>query len=49
MLTLAKTTELTASIEHVFFHESFPVDRRHNAKIHREELAATLATKRLPG
>ncbi len=47
MLELARTTELTTTIEHVFFHESFPVDRRHNAKIHREELAEILATKRL--
>ena len=47
ILELAKSTELTAKIEHVFFHASFPVDRRHNAKIHREELAASLATRRL--
>jgi acyl-CoA synthetase (AMP-forming)/AMP-acid ligase II len=29
-----------ADIEHFLFHESFPVDPRHNAKIHREELKA---------
>ena len=27
-----------ADIEHFLFHESFPVDPRHGAKIHREEL-----------
>lgn len=30
----------SADIEHFLFHESFPVDPRHNAKIHREELKA---------
>lgn len=30
----------TADIEHFLFHEAFPVDPRHNAKIHREELKA---------
>lgn len=44
---LAKTTERTQAIEHFFFHRGFPVDRRHNAKIHREELAQQLPTKRL--
>ncbi len=29
-----------ADIEHFLFHEAFPVDPRHNAKIHREELKA---------
>ncbi|MEE2939181.1 MAG: peptide synthase, partial [Planctomycetota bacterium] len=29
-----------ADIEHFLFHESFPVDPRHGAKIHREELKA---------
>lgn len=47
MRALAQTTPLTTSIEHVFFHESFPVDRRHNAKIHREELAALLEARKL--
>jgi hypothetical protein len=28
----------TAVIERVLFHPAFPVDKRHNAKIHREEL-----------
>ena len=30
----------SADIEHFLFHEGFPVDPRHNAKIHREELKA---------
>ncbi|QDV07715.1 Long-chain-fatty-acid--CoA ligase [Planctomycetes bacterium Poly30] len=30
----------SADIEHFLFHEAFPVDPRHNAKIHREELKA---------
>ncbi|MEO0661174.1 MAG: fatty acid CoA ligase family protein [Planctomycetota bacterium] len=29
-----------ADIEHFLFHQAFPVDPRHNAKIHREELKA---------
>ena len=28
----------SADIEHFLFHPAFPVDPRHNAKIHREEL-----------
>lgn len=39
LLELAASSELTRSIERVFFHRAFPVDKRHNAKIHREELA----------
>ncbi len=30
----------SADIEHFLFHPAFPVDPRHNAKIHREELKA---------
>lgn len=30
----------SADIEHFLFHKAFPVDPRHNAKIHREELKA---------
>lgn len=37
--TLALEHSLTASIEHFFFEASFPVDVRHNAKIHRLSLA----------
>ncbi len=36
---LARENPLTESIETFLFHKSFPVDRRHNVKIHREELA----------
>ncbi|HWB12369.1 MAG TPA: fatty acid CoA ligase family protein [Pirellulales bacterium] len=36
---LAKSHPLTARIEHVLIHPSFPVDIRHNAKIFREKLA----------
>lgn len=35
---LASKSELTASIVKFFFHRSFPVDARHNAKIFREQL-----------
>jgi acyl-CoA synthetase (AMP-forming)/AMP-acid ligase II len=35
---LATKSELTASISKFFFHRSFPVDARHNAKIFREQL-----------
>ena len=34
-----RSVPLTASIKRAMFHPAFPVDRRHNAKIHREELA----------
>jgi olefin beta-lactone synthetase len=39
LLTLAKSTPLTAGIEHIFIERSFPVDIRHNSKIFREKLA----------
>lgn len=35
---LAELSPLTASITQFFFHRSFPVDSRHNAKIYREQL-----------
>ncbi len=35
---LGGANPLTANIRMVFFNRSFPVDRRHNIKIHREEL-----------
>jgi len=38
--TLARSNPLTASIDKFFFHPSFPVDARHNAKIFREQLGA---------
>jgi acyl-coenzyme A synthetase/AMP-(fatty) acid ligase len=39
MQDVAKQSPLTADIELVLFHPSFPVDIRHNAKIFREKLA----------
>lgn len=39
LLTLAKSTPLTAGIEHIFIEKAFPVDIRHNSKIFREKLA----------
>ncbi len=39
LLALGRDNELTASIETILFHRSLPVDRRHNVKINREELA----------
>ena len=34
----AESSPLTAKIHHFFFHKSFPVDARHNAKIFRDKL-----------
>lgn len=42
---LARTHELTKPIKTVLFHDSFPVDIRHNSKIFREKLAVWAATK----
>jgi acyl-coenzyme A synthetase/AMP-(fatty) acid ligase len=39
MLQVAKGSFLTANIDSVRFHRSFPVDTRHNVKIQREALA----------
>jgi acyl-CoA synthetase (AMP-forming)/AMP-acid ligase II len=39
LITLAKRNTMTAEIETVLFHKSFPVDIRHNSKIFREKLA----------
>ncbi|MFO1020780.1 MAG: fatty acid CoA ligase family protein [Planctomycetales bacterium] len=39
LLSLARQNAVTASIETVLFHSSFPVDVRHNFKIFREKLA----------
>ncbi len=43
LLVLAQAHEITRPIETVLFHEAFPVDVRHNAKIFREKLAAWAA------
>jgi len=39
LLDLAKSSPLTASIEHIFIEKAFPVDIRHNSKIFREKLS----------
>ena len=39
LLALGQANPLTSSIDRVLFHTGFPVDVRHNAKIHRGELA----------
>lgn len=39
ILELAQANPLTSQIKDVLIHQGFPVDRRHNAKIHRPELA----------
>jgi acyl-CoA synthetase (AMP-forming)/AMP-acid ligase II/pimeloyl-ACP methyl ester carboxylesterase len=36
---IAARSELTNDIQHFFFHKSFPVDARHNAKIFRDQLS----------
>lgn len=45
LLDLAQKSDKTRNIKHVFFDPSFPVDKRHNAKIHREELADRFRTR----
>ena len=42
---LAANKEVTAGIRHFFLHKGFPVDVRHNAKIHRLSLAKEFAEK----
>lgn len=39
LLQLGKQNPLTASIKRILFHQSLPVDTRHNVKINREQLA----------
>ena len=43
---LAQAHEHTRGIERFLFHESFPVDLRHNAKIRRGDLAQWAAGQR---
>ena len=43
LLELGASEEMTAGIRSVLFHPGFPVDIRHNAKIHREQLAVWAA------
>jgi hypothetical protein len=40
LLQLAKSSELTQSIDTILYPDTFPVDIRHNSKIFREKLAA---------
>lgn len=40
LLALGAEDPITAGIRKVFFHHSFPVDARHNAKIYRDRLGA---------
>lgn len=47
--SLAEKSTLTQGIKHFLFHDAFPVDIRHNAKIFREKLAIWAQTKILPG
>ncbi len=46
LLALGTANPLTARITRVLFHDAFPVDVRHNAKIHRAELASWAAGQR---
>jgi olefin beta-lactone synthetase len=39
-LTMLRQTPEFENVEHLLFHPGMPVDPRHNAKIHREELSA---------
>lgn len=48
LLALGARVPATASIRRVLFHDGFPVDVRHNAKIHRPQLAEW-AKQRLGG
>ncbi len=48
LLALAQTREETRAVRTVLFHDGFPVDIRHNAKIGREKLAEQ-ATRALGG
>lgn len=45
LLALGQGSELTRAITKILFHDSFPVDARHNAKIRREDLAQWAAAK----
>ena len=45
--TIGAADPVTAPIRRIYFHPSFPVDARHNAKIFRDRLAAWAATQHL--
>jgi hypothetical protein len=40
LLQIARAHDITNRIDTVWFHSGFPVDVRHNAKLHRPELSA---------
>ena len=48
MRELARANPMTSGIQHFFLHKGFPVDVRHNAKIHRLTLAREFAGKVQP-
>ena len=45
LLELAARNDMTRDIRAILFHDSFPVDIRHNAKIYRERLAVWAARR----
>jgi hypothetical protein len=45
LLEHAQSNAMTIGIERFFFEKSFPVDVRHNAKIHRLSLARKFAER----
>ena len=47
LLELAMTDDLTKGISKIYFHRSFPVDARHNAKIFRDKLGKWASTENL--
>jgi acyl-coenzyme A synthetase/AMP-(fatty) acid ligase len=48
LLELAARNDMTRDIRTILFHDSFPVDIRHNAKIFRERLAVWAARRVKP-
>jgi acyl-CoA synthetase (AMP-forming)/AMP-acid ligase II len=48
LLELASRNDMTRDIRTILFHDSFPVDIRHNAKIFRERLAVWAARRVKP-
>jgi acyl-coenzyme A synthetase/AMP-(fatty) acid ligase len=45
LLVLGAADPITAPIKTIFFHQSFPVDARHNAKIFRDKLSLWARTE----
>jgi acyl-CoA synthetase (AMP-forming)/AMP-acid ligase II len=48
LLQLGQANKLTRSITTIMYHKSFPVDKRHNVKVNREELAGWAAKQPRP-